>query len=120
MKNADWPSRLFDAAPAAFFGALPGLLCFWLYGLRMSHALPSRAVETGRLDAWWHWVLGMAGGFAVPGLVLRERAADSVGMLISALRDIERLRLPGGRSGFGWTLLALAVWTGALWLAAPS
>ena len=48
------------------------------------------------------------------------RAADSVGMLIPALRDIERLRLPGGRSGFGWTLLALAVWTGALWLAAPS
>lgn len=48
------------------------------------------------------------------------RAADSVGMLISALRDIERLRLPGGRSGWGWTLLALAVWTGALWLAAPS
>jgi hypothetical protein len=86
MKNADWPSRLFDAAPAAFFGAL----------------------------------LGMAGGFAMPGLVLRERAADSVGMLISALRDIERLRLPGGRSGLGWTLLALAVWTGALWLAAPS
>ena len=89
MKNADWPSRLFDAAPAAFFGALPGLLCFWLYGLRMSHAPPLRA-------------------------------ADSVGMLISALRDIERLRLPGGRSGLGWTLLALAVWTGALWLAAPS
>ena len=89
MKNADWPSRLFDAALAAFFGALPGLLCFWLYGLRMSHALPLRA-------------------------------ADFVGMLISALRDIERLRLPGGRSGVGWTLLALAVWTGALWLAAPS
>ena len=89
MKNADWPSRLFDAALAAFFGVLPGLLCFWLYGLRMSHALPSRA-------------------------------ADSVGMLISALRDIERLRLPGGRSGLGWTLLALAVWTGALWPAAPS
>lgn len=83
MKNADWPSRLFDAALAAFFGALPGLLCFWLYGLRMSHAL-------------------------------LLRAADSVGMLISALRDIERLRLPGGRSGLGWTLLALAVWTGAL------
>ena len=61
MKNADWPSRLFDAALAAFFGVLPGLLCFWLYGLRMSHALPSRAVETGRLDALWHWVLGMAG-----------------------------------------------------------
>lgn len=56
----------------------------------------------------------------MPGLVLPLRAADSVGMLISALRDIERLRLPGGRSGFGWTLLALAVWTGALWLAAPS
>ncbi|MDG9698995.1 hypothetical protein [Ottowia cancrivicina] len=89
MKNADWPSRLFDAALAAFFGALPGLLCFWLYGLRMSHAL-------------------------------LLRAADSVGMLISALQDIERLRLPGGRSGLGWTLLALAVWTGALWLAAPS
>ena len=89
MKNADWPSRLFDAALAAFFGALPGLLRFWLYGLRMSPALPLRA-------------------------------ADSVGMLISALRDIERLRLPGGRSGLGWTLLALAVWTGALWLAAPS
>ena len=89
MKNADWPSRLFDAALAAFFGALPGLLRFWLYGLRMSHALPLRA-------------------------------ADSVGMLSSALRDIERLRLPGGRSGLGWTLLALAVWTGALWLAAPS
>ena len=89
MKNADWPSRLFDAALAAFFGALPGLLCFWLYGLRMSHALPLRA-------------------------------ADSVGMLISALRDIERLRLPGDQSGLGWTLLALAVWTGALWLAAPS
>ena len=120
MKNADWPSRLFDAALAAFFGALPGLLCFWLYGLRMSHAPPLRAVETGRLDALWHWVLGMAGGFAMPGLVLREHAADSVGMLISALRDIERLRLPGGRSGLGWTLLALAVWTGALWLAAPS
>ena len=91
------------------------LLALWL-----AHVSPSRAVETGHLDAWWHWVLGMAGGFAVPGLVLRERAADSVGMLISALRDIERLRLPGGRSGLEWTLLALAVWTGALWLAAPS
>ena len=58
MKNADWPSRLFDAALAAFFGALLGLLRFWLYGLRMSHALPLRA-------------------------------ADSVGMLISALQDSE-------------------------------
>lgn len=58
MKNADWPSRLFDAAPAAFFGALLGLLRFWLYDLRMSHALPLRA-------------------------------ADSVGMLISALQDSE-------------------------------
>ena len=75
--------------PGRLFRRAAGLLRFWLYGLRMSHALPLRA-------------------------------ADSVGMLISALRDIERLRLPGGRSGLGWTLLALAVWTGALWLAAPS
>lgn len=30
MKNADWPSRLFDAALAAFFSALLRLLCFWL------------------------------------------------------------------------------------------
>lgn len=63
MKNADWPSRLFDAALAAFFGALLGLLRFWLYGLRMSHALPLRAADS-------------------VGMLI-------VGMLISALQDSE-------------------------------
>lgn len=112
-------TRLFYAALAACFGALLGFVCFWLYGLRMSRALPISAVETGNAAALWHWIIGMAAGFAATGFVLCERAADYVGMLFSAILDIERLRLPQGFSGFWWTLLALAVWVMLIWATAP-
>ena len=106
--------RLTYAALGGLFGALLGLLGWFLYGL--SYSL--RYVGPGMDPVLRHWVAGLGTTFAVLGFVFGARSADWLGDALSAVFHFE-MDQHHKRPSAVFTLVLLALLVAAIWFSAP-
>ena len=106
--------RLTYAALGGLFGALLGLLGWFLYGL--SYSL--RYDGPGMDPVMRHWVAGLGTTFAVLGFVFGARSADWLGDALSAVFHFE-MDQHHKRPSAVFTLVLLALLVAAIWFSAP-
>src|SRR5262245_20277987 len=76
--------RLVNAVLGGVFGALLGVLLWWLYGMGFSARMVSHA-HPGIAP----WVMYIAGTCAVLGLLLKSAVADVIGDIVSGIYKSE-------------------------------
>jgi len=107
--------RLTYALISAVFGAVIGVVCWWLYGLGLSLNYTGPGMD----PVLRHWLIWSSGAFGAIGFVLRERAADVVGDAISAIFHFEFNQTPGESKGILVALMLIAIIIAAIWFTAP-
>jgi hypothetical protein len=103
--------RLIYALIGAVFGAVLGLVCWWLYGLAFSVQVHGTGLNHEALP----WVKVLAGLFATLGFVLKDRAGSVVGQTIAGLFSLESQGDHGPHLSFGKGLLVLVVIAAIVW-----
>ena len=106
--------RIVFAAIAGFFGAVLGLVCWFLYGIGFSQSFPGMSWNPDALP----WITALGGLFALFGLVLKERAADIVGDTIAGLLTTESGRDYGPNLSVGKIILVIAFIAAVIWYVA--
>lgn len=100
----------------ALFGALIGVVCWWLYGLAHSLSYDGPGLD----PVLRHWVTYMGGVFAALGFIFRARVGDVVGDTISIIFHFEIDQAPSERAGVGVGLVFLAIIVAAVWFTVPA
>ncbi len=109
--------RLTYAALGALFGAVLGLICWWLYGLGMSLNIP--AVGESIDPVLQHWLTWVPAAFGLLGFVFQERVADMLGDALNAIFHFELSDSPGHTVGLFWFLVFVVLLIGIVWFSAP-
>jgi hypothetical protein len=99
----------------ALFGALIGVVCWWLYGLAHSLSYDGPGMD----PVLRHWLTYMGGAFAALGFIFRARVGDVVGDTISIIFHFEIDQAPSERAGVGVGLVFLAIIVAAVWFTVP-
>ena len=107
--------RLGYALIGAFFGAILGIVGWWLYGV--AHSLNYSG--PGMDPVLRHWVQYCGGAFSAWSFVFRERAADAVGDTVSAILHFEFNETPGRTASVLVCCVALAITLAAIWFTSP-
>jgi len=97
--------RLVFAALGGIFGAVLGLLLWWLYGLGQSVRLLT-PIQPGAAP----WVMYSAATFAFLGFVLKSAVADLLGDTLSAIYKSETEPDPWWVIVVAIALAAVAIW----------
>ena len=105
--------RLTYCLIGAIFGALVGVVCWWLYGLAHSLRYDGPGVD----PVLKHWLTYVPIAFAVAGFVFRERIGDILGDAFGAITDFESNQSSGRVGVIGVLFLAIAI--AAIWMAVP-
>jgi hypothetical protein len=108
--------RFTYAILGAFFGAVLGLVCWWLYGL--AHSLNYRG--PGMDPVLRHWVSCLTVSFAALGFIFRARLADFLGDASSAIFHFEVGDTPERSVGPVFVIAFLAIILAAIWFTVPS
>jgi len=79
--------RLTYALIGLVFGAVLAVMLWWLYGLGLSMGL--HLAGTSPAPRLMPWLVGVGGGCALAGFVLKDRVGDLVGAAISLVYRVE-------------------------------
>jgi hypothetical protein len=108
--------RVTYALISAVFGALVGVVCWWLYGL--AHSLNYNG--PGMDPVLQHWLTYVTSAFAVAGFVLRERSGDIAGDTLTAIFHFEMNDTSGHSLSVVASIVLLVIIIAAVWFTAPS
>ena len=107
--------RIFHAVLGAFFGALIGVACWWLYGLAHSLNYSGPSMD----PVLRHWVIWTSAALAATGFMFRHSVVDVIGDIISGIFHFEI----SDTSNYGLRTLAslvcLAIIIAAIWHTTP-
>ena len=107
--------RVTYALLGALFGALVGILCWWLYGL--AHSLNYEG--PGMDPVLRHWVTYSGWAFAAVGFLFRQRVVSVIGDIFNAIFHFEVDTAPEERSGPIVGLVFLVIIVAAIWFTVP-
>jgi hypothetical protein len=107
--------RIGHAAVNALFGALLGVVCWWLYGLAHSLNYDGPAMD----PVLRHWVLWLAAIFALLGFFFGARAGEFMVDAWDAVIHFELNDAPGKGANLALSLAFLAILIAVLWFTVP-
>ncbi len=107
--------RITYALLGSVFGAVIGVVCWWLYGL--GHSLNYDG--PGMDPVLRHWLVWSSGAFGIVGFVFREHVGDVVGDTISAVFLFESNQPPNESVRTLVALVFIAIIIAAIWFSAP-
>ena len=113
---ADIGERFGYACISAFFGAVLGVACWWLYGLAHSLSYDGPGLD----PVLCHWVVWLAFCNALLGFSIGARAGDVFADLWSAVFHFEFEQTPGASARLVCSLAFLAIVIVAIWFSAPA
>jgi hypothetical protein len=100
---------------SALFGAVLGVIGWWLHGL----ANPVNFSGPGIDPVLQHWVIYCSGGLWLLGFWQKERVADLLGDTIHAIYHFEISHYPGRALGMFVCLIWIVLLFAATWATAP-
>ncbi len=107
--------RVLYTCLSGFFGALIGVVGWWLYGV--GHSLNYSG--PGMDPVLKHWLTFLGGGYAFAGLVWGERVADAVGGSLTAILHFEFDQSPSNHAESFVILALLVIVLAAVWFTVP-
>ena len=115
-RNATNMERITYALIGAVFGALIGVVCWWLYGLGSSLRFTGLGID----PALRHWLFWSATAFGVVGFVFRARVGSFAGDILSAVFQLESNYSSGGSISVVFGLVLVAIIVAAIWFSVPA
>lgn len=112
----EFGARVTYALISAVFGALVGVVCWWLYGLAHSLNYDGPGID----PVLRHWLTYVPAVFAVLGFVLRERSGEIVGDTLSAIFHFEMNDTSGQSLGAVASIVLLLILIAVIWFTVPS
>jgi hypothetical protein len=107
--------RIFDRFAYALigfvFGAVLGVVCWWLYGLGLSLRMYGPGID----PSLRHWIMYVGLAFAVLGFMFQEGVGDAVGSVLNAIFDFEEGLYSRRDTGIVASLFLLALIGFAIW-----
>ena len=113
---ADIGERFGYACISAFFGAVLGVACWWLYGLAHSLSYDGPGLD----PVLRHWVVWLASGFFLLGFIMSARAEEVLGDLWNAVFHFEFEQTPDASARLVCSLAFLTIVIVAIWFSAPA
>lgn len=107
--------RLLYALISSFFGAIVGVMGWWLYGQAHSLNYDGPAMH----PVLQHWLQYSVATFAVLGFVLKDHVAEVVGDTLSAIFHFEINLTPDRNCRLLVSLVFLVLCIAAIWFTAP-
>ena len=109
--RAEYMDRFVYALIGAVFGALLGLVCWFLYGLAFSRHMLGPVINASALP----WVKALASIFAVLGFLFKDQVGSVLGSTITGIFSAESGRDYGPNPSFWKSVLVLVVIAALLW-----
>ncbi|MFZ5555695.1 MAG: hypothetical protein ACOZDY_03040 [Pseudomonadota bacterium] len=103
--------RVIYAVIGATFGAILGVVCWFLYGLAFSRNFSGMSLNVHALP----WVKVFAGTFAALGFLFKDRVGTIVGNTVAGLFTAEGDRDYGPNLSVRHAILAVAAVAGIVW-----
>jgi hypothetical protein len=100
---------------SALFGAVLGVIGWWLYGLAYSVNFSGPGID----PVLRHWAAYSSGGFWLLGFWQKERVADLLGDTVNAIYHFEISHYPGRAFGLVVCLIWLLLLFAAIWHTSP-
>jgi hypothetical protein len=107
--------RISYAIIGSIFGAVLGVICWWLYGLAYS----LNYYGPGMDPVLRHWVASLAAVFAALGFIFRARVGDFLGDSLSAIFHFEAGDTPNNSVSPAFAVAFLAIIIAAIWFTVP-
>ena len=103
--------RLTYALIGSLFGALLGIVCWFLYGLAFSRQMSGTGINASVLP----WIKVLGGLFGTLGFLFKDKVGSIVGTTIAGIFSVEGDRDYGPNLSFSKSMLVLAVIAAVVW-----
>jgi hypothetical protein len=107
--------RLCYALIGMVFGAMIGVVCWWLYGL--AHSL--NYAGPGMDPILRHWLTYASAAYAAFGFFFRDSVGNIVGDTLGAIFQFKANSVPEGKASPIVSLLFIVIIVAAIWFTAP-
>ncbi len=107
--------RLSYALIGMVFGAMIGLVCWWLYGLAYSLNFSGPGMD----PILRHWLTYACGAYAAVGFFFQASVGDIVGDTLNAIFYSEANSTSDGKTSSFFSLIFLVIIIAAIWFTVP-